>query len=88
MQCEKCDLYKSEEEDVLVRKAGEEAEKQWRSREGGKMSEANRREVDGLRFDHDGVVGRVGVWNRIVRGDWTVQTVSDWVVGQVVVVKV
>ncbi|KAK5939720.1 hypothetical protein PMZ80_008101 [Knufia obscura] len=87
-QCEKCDLYKSEEEDVLVRKAGEEAEREWRGREGGKMNEANKREVEGLRFDHDGVVGRVGVWDRFVRGDWTVQGVSDWVVGQAVVVRI
>jgi len=87
-QCEKCDLYKGEEEDVLVKKAGEEAEREWRSREGGKMTEVGRREVEGLRFDHDGVVGRMGVWSRFRRGEWTVQGWSDWVVGRVVVVRV
>lgn len=86
--CDKCDLYKAEEEDVLVRRAGEEAERTWREQEGGKMNETNRREVEGLRFDHDGVVGRVSVWNRFVKGEWTMQGVSDWIVGQAVVVRI
>ena len=86
--CERCDLYRSEEEDVLVRRAGEEAEREWRDKEGGKMSEESRKEVEGLRFDHDGIVGRMGVWERFVQGHWTVQGVSDWVIGQIVVVRV
>ncbi|MCJ1364811.1 hypothetical protein MMC16_003928 [Acarospora aff. strigata] len=33
-QCDKCDLYKAEDEDVLVKRAGERAEREWRIREG------------------------------------------------------
>ena len=33
-QCEKCDLYRGEDEDELVRRAGERAERDWRKREG------------------------------------------------------
>ena len=33
-ECEKCDLYRAEDEDEIVRRAGERAEKEWREREG------------------------------------------------------
>ncbi len=33
-KCDKCDLYKDEDDDVLVRRAGEVAEREWRVREG------------------------------------------------------
>lgn len=33
-RCERCDLYKAEDEDVVVRRAGERAEREWRVREG------------------------------------------------------
>ncbi|MCJ1291910.1 hypothetical protein MMC34_003459 [Xylographa carneopallida] len=33
-ECEKCDLYRAENEDEIVRRAGERAEKDWRDREG------------------------------------------------------
>ena len=33
-ECEKCDLYRAENEDEIVRRAGERAEKEWREREG------------------------------------------------------
>lgn len=33
-QCEKCDLYRGEDEDEVVRRAGERAEREWRKREG------------------------------------------------------
>lgn len=82
-QCDKCDLYKNEEEDVLVKRAGEDAEREWREKQG-----QNKKDVDGIRIDHDGIVGQAGIWDRFVRGDWTVQGMSDWVVGQAVVVKI
>ena len=34
MDCEKCDLYKGDDEEGLVKLAGENAEKEWREREG------------------------------------------------------
>lgn len=33
-ECDKCDLYRSEDEDRIVKAAGEEAERGWREREG------------------------------------------------------
>jgi len=33
-ECERCDLYRAENEDEIVRRAGERAEKEWREREG------------------------------------------------------
>lgn len=33
MDCDKCDLYKGDEEEALVRMAGENAEKEWREKE-------------------------------------------------------
>lgn len=32
--CDRCDLYKAEDEDELVKRAGESAEREWRKREG------------------------------------------------------
>ena len=86
--CDKCDLYKSEEEDVVVRKAGEDAERAWREKERqGAGSEGYRREVEGLKIDHDGVVGRVTGWDRLWSGDWSFQGVVDELIGRVIVVK-
>lgn len=87
-QCEKCDLYKSEEEDVMVRRAGEEAEREWRAKEGQKDGGRGVREVEGLKIDHDGLVGRMNWWDRFLAGDWTVQGVADYCVEQCVVVQV
>lgn len=33
-ECDKCDLYRSEDEDRIVKAAGEDAEREWREREG------------------------------------------------------
>lgn len=35
MECKKCDLYKCEDDDVVVKKAKEEAERLWMEKEGG-----------------------------------------------------
>lgn len=34
VECDRCDLYRGEDEDVLVKRAGELAENEWRKREG------------------------------------------------------
>lgn len=34
-ECNKCDLYQAEDEEVVARKAGEKAEREWRLRHGG-----------------------------------------------------
>ncbi|KAJ9650370.1 hypothetical protein H2198_010320 [Neophaeococcomyces mojaviensis] len=86
-QCEKCDLYKDEDEDVMVRRAGEEAEHEWRTKERAKGG-GDLKGLEGVRIDHNLLVGQEGIWERLWRGEWTVQGLSDYVVGQVIIVKI
>lgn len=62
-ECEKCDLYRGENEDEIVRKAGERAEKEWREREGlGEevvAMKGKQRKRLGLQESVDWWVGRV-----------------------------
>ena len=46
-ECERCDLYGDEDEQVVIRRAGEEAERAWREREekSGKGGEGDRRQT-------------------------------------------
>ena len=70
-ECDKCDLYRDEDDESLVRKAGAMAEREWREKEG----------MVGV----EGVGGGLGnaaskaLWNE----DWTVQGVLDWWVEKV-----
>ena len=65
-ECDKCDLYREEDEDEAVRRAGEQAEQDWREREGMVG-------VKGL----EGAVESMGLvdswWHRTSRGDFSVQ---------------
>jgi hypothetical protein len=65
-ECDKCDLYREEDEDEAVRRAGEQAEHDWREREGMVG-------VKGL----EGAVDNMGVvdswWHRTLRGDFSIQ---------------
>ncbi|KAI9872566.1 MAG: hypothetical protein M1830_001474 [Pleopsidium flavum] len=78
-ECEKCDLYKGEDEDGAVRRAGERAEREWREREGmvgvgvgvNGLHGAGMGEREGERW------WRRGKW-------WTFQEVVDAVVGWLV----
>lgn len=80
-ECNKCDLYRNEDEDEVVRRAGEEAERLWRIREGMVG-------VEGL----EGAVRNVGrrdqasAWERLWMEKWTVQRIVDWFVERLVVV--
>lgn len=78
-ECDKCDLYRAEDEDAEVRRAGEEAERRWREREGMVG-------VKGLENAVGNVAGEDTVWKRFCDGRWTVQGVVDAVVEQCVVV--
>ena len=83
-ECQRCDLYRNDDEDLAVRRAGVEAERLWRIREGmvgvGGLEEAVR---NAGRRKEDGVMGMVDAF---VNGEWTVQGVVDWVVGKCFVV--
>lgn len=71
MECDKCDLYKNENDEALVRKAGTLAEKEWREKEGMIG-------VEGLKGGQDATANRAWWY-----GDWTMQGLLDWWVGQV-----
>lgn len=65
-ECERCDLYRNEDDEAVVRKAGAMAEKEWREKE-GMMG------VEGIGGGQEEVVKRVW-WE----GSWTVQGIADW----------
>lgn len=80
-ECRKCDLYRAEDEDAVVRMAGEEAERQWRIKEGlvgveGLGALPGDRETEGD-----------STWDVILSGRWTLQEVVDWGVAKVVEVE-
>ena len=63
-ECEKCDLYKSEREDEIVKRAGEEAERLWREREGMVG-------VKGLERGGNERLEQAGLFDRWWTGEWT-----------------
>ena len=74
-ECNRCDLYRSEDEDEIVRRAGERAEKEWRSRQ-GKKAEAVGTGGSTVRRD-EGMEEKAGLEGRV-------QALVDWWVGRVV----
>jgi hypothetical protein len=80
-ECRKCDLYRAEDEDEVVRRAGEEAERQWRIKEGMVG-------VDGLEVLPPDAEGQSSsVLETLLTGRWTLQKVVDWGVGKVIEVE-
>jgi hypothetical protein len=77
-ECQKCDLYKLEDEDAVMRRAGEEAERMWRIKEGMVG-------VEGLEDAIGNVAGEDAMWARLWRENWTAQGVVTWLVDRVVV---
>ncbi|OCT51115.1 RING finger protein [Cladophialophora carrionii] len=80
-ECDKCDLYRAEDEDMMVKKAGEEAERLWREKEGMVG-------VKGLEDAVGNVAGEDTWWKTLQEGRWTVQGIVDWAVENSVVVDV
>lgn len=74
-ECRKCDLYRSEDEDAIVKRAGEIAEQEWRMKEGMVG-------VEGL----GEIVGheKKSWFGILLSGEWTVQGTVDWVVGRLI----
>ncbi len=80
-ECRKCDLYRAEDEDEVVRRAGEEAEREWRIKEGMVG-------VDGLEVLPSDAEGQgSSVLETLLTGRWTLQKVVDWGVGKVIEVE-
>lgn len=79
-ECDKCDLYREEDEDEAVRKAGEQAEQEWREREGMVG-------VKGL----EGAVEKMGVidgwWPRFTSGEFTIQDSANRLIALFVTVE-
>ena len=74
--CDKCDLYKSDDDEVLVKMAGQKAEKEWREREGMIG-------VRGLGGEQDGLAkGRW--WKKERERENVVQDFADWWIGRFV----
>lgn len=71
-ECDKCDLYKNENEDLIVRRAGEVAEREWRIKEG----------LVGVDDLCDFPDHRKEEWLRTsISKGWTSQRVVDWIAG-------
>ena len=80
-ECDKCDLYRAEDEDMMVKKAGEEAEQRWREREGMVG-------VKGLEDAVGNVAGEDTWWMKFREGRWTIQGVVECCVEMGVVVDI
>jgi hypothetical protein len=80
-ECDKCDLYRAEDEDAQVKRAGQEAERLWREREGMVG-------VKGLENAVGNVAGQDPLWAQFWEGRWSVQGVVDGVVERCVVVDI
>ncbi len=72
-ECERCDLYKGEDDEVVAKRAAARAEKEWREKEGMVG-------VEGLGGPMEEKAKRM--W---YRGDWTLQGFVDWWVDGVLV---
>ena len=72
-ECDKCDLYRSEDDEILVQKAGAFAEKEWREKEG----------LVGVEGISSGQAsrGKKSWWCY----EWTLQDLGDWWVDQVLI---
>ena len=75
-ECDRCDLYRAEDEDQVVRRAGEEAERRWRESEGLVGPQSIEGSVSQLHAESQ-------QWHR---ARWTVQSCVDWCVEKAVVV--
>jgi hypothetical protein len=80
-ECDKCDLYRAEDEDAEVRRAGEQAERLWREREGMVG-------VKGLENATGNVAGDDNVWQRFWDGRWSIQGIVNWGVERCIVVTI
>lgn len=94
-ECDKCDLYRGEDEEEVVRRAGERAEREWREREGlagdvvgavvaGRGAGKGAMGGLGRRGKGSGGLGGSVIGVRTGTGKWGVQEAVDWWVGRVV----
>jgi hypothetical protein len=77
-ECRKCDLYRSEDEAAIVKRAGEVAEEKWRVKE-GMVGIEGLGQLPGQE--------KKGLLRTVISGDWTLQDLLDWFVGQLIEVE-
>ena len=83
-ECRKCDLYRAEDEDVVVRRAGEMAEREWRTREGMVGVEG----FSAMQMHGDDTKAENRIWAVVLRSRrWTLQHLVDCAVGAVIEVE-
>ena len=51
MQCDKCDLYRDGNQEEIIRKVGENAEKEWKARQGGGISARSDERIKGSKME-------------------------------------
>ena len=73
-ECDKCDLYRGEDEDEIVRLAGGRAEREWRKSQGKKAQGVG---VNGTAIRPDEVTTKSGLEGRI-------QALANWWIGAVI----
>ncbi|ERF69230.1 hypothetical protein EPUS_01187 [Endocarpon pusillum Z07020] len=78
-ECQKCDLYRSEDEDAIANRAGEIAEREWRVKE-GMVGVGGLGEMPGHQRNRLPMAA--------MPGGWTLQSVVDWTVAQLIEVEV
>ncbi|OCL09266.1 hypothetical protein AOQ84DRAFT_397472 [Glonium stellatum] len=86
-ECERCDLYRTEDEDVVIRRAAEKAEREWRAKEGLSVDatgEVNEKGKGASRLgaranDVSLDMGGYRIWNRQTWEGWL-----DWVLDSVI----
>jgi hypothetical protein len=69
-ECTKCDLYRCEDDEVVVRKAKEEAEKRWIEKEGADVGDEKTRKVLGEKISR----GSEASWWEWLVGHWKMPT--------------
>ncbi|KAI4202999.1 MAG: hypothetical protein LQ350_002216 [Teloschistes chrysophthalmus] len=84
-ECERCDLYKDENEDEVVKAAGLEAERRWRKKQASKRrpqegGDAEKNE-EGNEDDSVEMMGDDG-------GNWSVQGLVDWLIRNILTTSV
>lgn len=85
MECEKCDLYKCEDEEVVIRRAAESAEREWRQKEGIEITWRweSKEKAAGYRERSSDGEEQGWVWRFIgVRRALTWLEILDWIINQ------
>ncbi|KAL8775193.1 MAG: hypothetical protein Q9194_003822 [Teloschistes cf. exilis] len=85
-ECEKCDLYKDENEDEVVKAAGLEAERRWRKKQAFEKRPQGIAEEGGEEEEEEEDNANVGITGE--GENWSVQGLVDWLVRNILTTSV